>query len=196
VRWKSLQQICIRFPAESHSERVVKICVYLPKLWPKNKVAVFVFGTRCILPSPTSQPSDATRSSDTAQIERVALPPKNSLPKNDSLSYIFVDCMNLASVKLLRKLLFSVKWRVTTATWRFKVVQRSSDPSAFVGRFYGVLNNSFSVLDCHRNELTAFVKPWLYTCEIKLFWINFEHYFSVKIFACNHVWNCKMKLFQ
>ena len=26
---------------ESHSERIVKIGVYLPKLWPKNKVAVF-----------------------------------------------------------------------------------------------------------------------------------------------------------
>ena len=28
-----------KFPVESNSERIVKIGVHLPKLWPKNKVA-------------------------------------------------------------------------------------------------------------------------------------------------------------
>ena len=46
LRWGgSLYNRSIKISAESHSERIVKIGVHLPKLCLKNKVAVF--GTRC-----------------------------------------------------------------------------------------------------------------------------------------------------
>jgi len=56
VRWKSLQGIYRKFPAEYHSERIVKIGVHLLKLWPKNKVAVF-FGTLCNISSSSTSRS-------------------------------------------------------------------------------------------------------------------------------------------
>ena len=41
VRWKSLQQVYRKFPAESNTERIMKIGVPLSKLWPKKQSGCF-----------------------------------------------------------------------------------------------------------------------------------------------------------